>query len=141
MAVSNPSQNQDESPAADEKIQRFEKRLSVVRAKLEKDARNPDLWIEAAEASVGVGNLREALKCTEACLKIDAEHWDAKILAAGIEELLKVEKEAKTPSKREGGAKGVLERQRQTAPPSTAKPEVGPERGSVRWVPEGQRPM
>ena len=140
MAVSNPSQEEDESPAADEKTQRFEKRLSVVRAKLERDTRNPDLWIEAAEASVGVGNLREALKCAEACLRIDAGHWDAKILAAGIEELLRIEEEAKTPSKREGGAEGVLGRQRQTAPPSTAKPEVGLERGSVRWVPEEQRP-
>jgi tetratricopeptide (TPR) repeat protein len=140
MAGSNPSQEEDKSPAADEKIQHFEKRLSVVLAKLERDERNPDLWIEAAEASVGVGNLREALKCTEACLRIDAGHWDAKILAAGIEELLRVEEEAKTTLKREGGPEGVLGRQRQTAPPSTAKPEVGPERESVRSVSEGQRP-
>ena len=140
MAISNPSQEEDESPTADEKTQHFEKRLSVVRAKLERDGRNPDLWIEAAEASVGVGNLREALKCTEACLRIDAGHWDAKILAAGIEELLRIEEGAKTPSKHEGGTEGVLGRQRQTAAPSTAKPEVGPERESVPWVPEEQRP-
>ena len=140
MAVSNPSQGEDDSPAANEKTQYFEKRLSVVLAKLERDERNPDLWIQAAEASVGVGNLREALKCTEACLRIDPGHWDAKILTAGIEELLRVEEEAKTRSKREGGTKGVLGRQRQTAPPSTAKPEVGLERESVRWVPEEQRP-
>jgi len=140
MAVSNPSQEEDDSPAANEKTHHFEKRLSVVLARLERDPRNPDLWIEAAEASVGVGNLREALKCTDACLRIDAGHWDAKILMAGIEELLRVEEEAETPSKREGQAAGVPGHQRQTGPPSTAKPGVGPERESVRWVPEEQRP-
>lgn len=139
MSVSNPSE-EGGTPAAEKKTQPFEKRLSEVLAKLKRDERSPDLWIEAAEAYVGVGNLQRALKCTEACLSIDAGHWDAKILAAGIEELLRVEEEAKTPSKREVGAEGALGRQRQTPPPSTAKPEVGPERESVQWVPEEQRP-
>ena len=137
MSISNPS---EERPAADEKTQRFQKRLSVVLAKLKRDERSPDLWIEAAEAYVGVGNLRKALRCVEACLRIDAEHWDAKILAAGIEELRRVEEEAEMPSKRARGAEGVPGRQRETAPPATAKPEVRPRRESIRWVPEEQRP-
>ncbi|MFQ5987126.1 MAG: tetratricopeptide repeat protein [Thermoplasmata archaeon] len=139
MSGSDPSAEEGDSPSADEKTEEGAKRLSAALAQLKKDDRNPDRWVEAAEAYVAVGDLRKALKCTEACLKIAAGHEEAMALTARIEEGLRGEEEAEKPAKKEEKAKDVRGRERKAAPPPTPKPEVRPRRESVAWVPEEQR--
>ena len=131
-----PSEAASDRSPGDEKAKQ---RLSAVLTKLKKDDKNPDLLIKAAEAYLAWGDLGRALRCGEACLRLDEGRKDAGSLVNKVKKLLGTqEAEASEGGEGEGGEP--------PRPGSGRGSEEAPSgdsssfRKPARWVPEEQRP-
>lgn len=60
-------------------------RLRSILAALRKDAKDPSLWVEAARLYEAEGDRERALRCLEACLRVDPEQGEARATRARLE--------------------------------------------------------
>jgi tetratricopeptide (TPR) repeat protein len=122
----------------DKKTEDVKRKLSSVLKRLKKDDKNADLWLEAAKLYLALGDLEKAVKCGEACLRIDPKRRAAKLLLTKVrkqEEARKAEAEAEEPTE------APEEEPEEEEEVIKAEPvEEIRYRGPLLWVPEEERP-
>lgn len=125
-------------PGRDPKVEKAKRELSTVLRRLKEEDKNPDLWIQAAKLYLIIGDRAKAVKCGEACLRLNPKHRAAKLLLTKIrklEEAERAEASEELPEEATPQAEEVVQEDVAKEEPAGAE-SLRP----LLWVPEEERP-